>query len=107
MKINNLTHLKQVLQPGAKFKVLQHTKHDMAGLTREVNIKQSNAIYTRISGQPDHKLSKCNGGKGLRMDFEKASCYAFGDTVRMYANPGENSLIFEIEVLESEKEAVA
>lgn len=108
MKINNLAHLKQVLQPGAQFRVLQHTKHNLAGVVREVSIKQSNAVYTKVVGQPKHHLSTCNGGRGVRMDFEKASCYVFGDTVKVYDTPGnEKTLIFEIEVLEFGKEVAA
>lgn len=102
MKINNLEHLKLTLEKGATFRIVQHKKRpDTVGLVRVVDSVQSNTIYTKIQNQPEHKISLCNGGRGLRMDFEKASYYRFGVTVKVYENPGKDeSLLYEFEVLD-------
>lgn len=102
MKINNLAHLKRTLQNGATFRIVRHKKWpEIVGLVRVVDSVQSNAIYTKILNQPEHKISRCNGGRGLRMEFEKASNYQFGDTVKVYEEPGQDeSLLYEFEVLD-------
>lgn len=102
MKINNLAHLKRALQKDATFRIVRHQKWpDIVGLIRVVDSVQSNAIYTKILNQPEHRISLCNGGRGLRMEFEKASYYRFGDTVKVYENPGKDeSLLYEFEVLD-------
>lgn len=102
MKINNLAHLKRTLRKGATFRVVKHQKWpEIVGLVRLVDSVQSNAIYTKILDQPEHRLSVCNSGRGLRMEFEKASNYQFGDTVKVYEEPGkDSSLLYEFEILD-------
>jgi len=102
MKINNLSQLKKELQKGRKFIVINHQKPELVGHIREVNKVQTNVIYTVIPDNPDHEYSKCNGGKGSRMDYNKASHYEFGDTVKWYNKPvnsQDNTLIMEFKLI--------
>jgi hypothetical protein len=101
-KINNLSELKKFLQIGSEFKVLKHQKPKLVGQLRKVTKVQTNAVYTIIPNEPEHENSKCNGGKGLRMDFDKANHYEFGDTIKWFNKPvgtKDNHLIMEFEVL--------
>lgn len=101
MKIKCLANLKRALHEGAEFRIIRHQKHpETIGRIRKVNKVQTNAVYTVIKDDPDNFNSKCNGGLGLRMDFEKSSKYRFGDTVAVFSRAGdEKSLIYEFEVL--------
>lgn len=100
IKVKNLTHLKRLLQPGAQYRTLRHAIHpDYVGLIRVVSTVHGNAVYCKIKDQPDHKLSKCNYGKGVRTDFEKASRYRFGDTVMVTDALGR--FMYEFEVIEN------
>ena len=79
---------------------MTHAYHpEYIGLVRIVDSVQSNAVYSKIKDQPKHKFSQCNSGKGVRTDFEKASRYVFGDTVKVLDKGGRP--IYELEVLEN------
>ncbi len=102
MKITNISELKRALQVGAVIKTIDHQKTELIGLERQVTKVQTNAVYTIIPGQPDHKWSKCNGGKGSRMDFAKANHYEFGNTIKWFNLPigtAGNHLIMEFQVI--------
>lgn len=102
MKISNMAELKRALHEGAIIKTIDHQKPELIGLTRQVTKVQTNAVYTIIPGQPDHKWSKCNGGKGSRMDFDRADHYEFGDTIKWFylpAGAAGNHLIMEFQVM--------
>lgn len=104
VSVDNLSHLKNLLHKGAVFQILRHNKHpEFIGLMREVNIVQQNAVYTTIKDDPDHKFSNYNGGKGIRMDFEKASHYVFGDTVQVFDSPKKDRLMYEFEVINQQE----
>lgn len=99
--VNNLAHLKRLFQVGAQYRTLRHAIHpDYVGLIRVVSTVQGNAVYSKIKDQPNHRLSNCNHGKGVRTDFEKASRYRFGDTVEVLDKKGE--FMYEFEVLADE-----
>ena len=99
--VKNLSHLKRLLQKGAEFSSVAHAYHpEYIGLIRVVDSVQSKAVYSKIKGQPEHKFSMYNFGKGLRTDFEKADRYIFGNTVKVL--DGGGNIIYEFEVLENE-----
>ena len=78
-----------------------HANHpEIVGLVRVVTEVQSNAFYSVIKNQPDHKFSTCNYGKGFRSDFEKAGNYQFGGTSIKVLNSrkGDGSVLYELEV---------
>ena len=70
MEIKNLSQLKKALQKGRKFEVVEHyIKPDMTGI-REVNVVQTNGIYSKFPNKPsDAKENTCNGGKHNRKRF--------------------------------------
>ncbi|MBQ6856316.1 MAG: hypothetical protein IJO13_04345 [Lachnospiraceae bacterium] len=98
--VRNLTHLKNLMTTGRYFRVLNHKfRKDVEGLIRVVGHVQKNAVYSKIKDQPNHKYSLCNYEKGLRTDFEKASMYIFGETIKVREQPGSNEILYEFEVL--------
>lgn len=106
MKINNMAELKRALKVGVIIKTIDHQKAELIGMTRRVTKVQTNAVYTIIPNQPDHKYSKCNGGRGSRMDLDKATHYEFGDTVKWFNLPigteRNRRLIMEFQIFEKE-----
>ena len=103
LEISSLAALKRAIKPGTELMATYHSKHpEIVGLVRVVTEVQTNAFYSVIKDQPDHKYSTCSYGKGFRSDFEKASNYQFeGSTVRVLdARKGEGSVLCEFEVYE-------
>lgn len=99
--VRNLAHLKSLMTTGRCFRVINHAfRKDVEGLIRIVGHVQKNAVYSKIKDQPNHKYSLCNYEKGLRTDFEKASMYIFGETIKVKENADSNAILYEFEVLE-------
>lgn len=99
--VKNLASFKRLITPGAEFVTTFHDYHpELVGLVRVVTEVQSNAFYSVIKGQPDHKYSTCNHGKGLRTDFEKASNYIFNGTTIKQLNmrQSDRGVLFEFEI---------
>lgn len=99
--VRNLAHLKSLMTTGRCFRVIKHAfRKDVEGLIRVVGHVQKNAVYSKIKDQPNHKYSLCNYEKGLRTDFEKASMYIFGETIKVKENANSDTILYEFEVLE-------
>ena len=99
--VRNLAHLKSLMTTERCFRVINHAfRKDVEGLIRIVGHVQKNAVYSKIKDQPNHKYSLCNYEKGLRTDFEKASMYIFGETIKVKENADSNAILYEFEVLE-------
>lgn len=104
--IKNLASFKRLITPGTEFITTFHDYHpELIGLVRVVTEVQSNAFYSVIRGQPDHKYSTCNHGKGIRTDFEKASNYIFDGTTIKQLNTrrSDRGVLFEFEIFGHEK----
>lgn len=100
--VKNLAHLKSLMTTGRCFRVIYHAfRKDVEGLIRVIGHVQKNAVYSKIKDQPNHRYSLCNYEKGLRTDFEKASMYIFGDTIKVKENADSDDILYEFEVLES------
>lgn len=85
--------------------MISHSKHpSLIGLVRVVTEVQTNAYYSVVKGQPDHRYSACNNGKGFRSDIEKASNYRFDGTTITVFDPmkKDGSILYEMEVYEGE-----
>ena len=105
LRIKSLAELKRAIQPGTEIKALSHSNYpDLIGLVRVVTEVQTNAFYSKIKDQPNHRLSACNYGKGFRSGFEKAGCYLFDGTTIKVLNSRKNdgSLLYEMEVYNPE-----
>ena len=101
LEIRNLAGLKRVIKPGVELMATYHAKHpEIVGLVRVVTEVQTNAFYSKIKDQPEHKYSTCNYGEGFRSDFGKAADYRFdGTTIRVLdARKGDGSVLYELEV---------
>ena len=110
LEIHSLADLKRAIKHGTELMVTYHAKHpELVGLVRVVTEVQTNAFYSVIKDQPDHKYSTCNRGDGFRSDFEKASCYQFdGTTIRVLdAMKGDGSVLYEMEVYEPQMDMAA
>ena len=107
LSIKNLADLKRHIQVGTEFVSTFHQNHpDSVGLTRIVTEVQTNAFYSKIKDQPEHKFSKCNYGKGFRTDFEKASCYRFnGSEIQVLdRRKNDGSVLYTIEIYGQENQ---
>ena len=66
--IQNLSQLKRAINEKKRFEIVRHFKHPaFAGQIRKPNKLQTNAFYSVVDGQPEHEVSKANGGIGYRM----------------------------------------
>ena len=100
--VKNLADFKRHIQPGTEILIKSHAIHpDLIGLTRVVTKVQTNGFYSVIKGQPDSKWSVCNGGKGIRQDFEPASFYRFnGPSIQILDRKRGGQPLCEIELFE-------
>lgn len=99
--IKSLAEFKRLIVPGTELVATAHDKHpDLVGLIRVVTEVQSNAFYSVIKDQPDHKWSTCNNGKGFRTDYGKASDYLFDETTVKMLDPRkkDGTILCEYEV---------
>lgn len=99
--IKNLSQLKKELVPGAKFEILEHTRSECVGQTREINIANTQGFYSIIPGEPVHRISLANCGKGSWLAWSKAPYWSFeGDTATLYGDEAhtEEHLIMKIRV---------
>lgn len=81
MMIKNLSQLKRALQVGTRFEILQHMKKDCEGEIRRVVSINTVSIHSVVDGQPEHKNSLANNGKGTSLYFKKATEWEFHDGV--------------------------
>jgi hypothetical protein len=76
--IQNLSQLKKAINEKKRFEIVRHFKHPaFAGQIRKPNKLQTNAFYSVVDGQPEHEVSKANGGTGYRMPYGKAADWRF------------------------------
>ena len=103
--VKNLADFKRHIQPGTEILVKSHAIHpDLIGLTRVVTKVQTNGFFSVIKGQPNNKWSVCNGGNGIRQDYEPASCYRFnGDSIQILDRRRAGAPLCEIELYEKEQ----
>lgn len=103
LHIRNLADYKRKIKPGTEIVATYHANHPgIVGLVREVTEVQTVCYYSVIKGQPDHKYSGCNLGRGFRSDFGKASEYVFGENSIKVLDKRSNdgSVLCEIQVFE-------
>ena len=110
LQISSLAELKRYIQPGMELVVSYHSKHpDLVGLRRVVTKVQTNAYFTVVKDQPEHKYSDCNDGRGFRSDIEKASCYRFDGSKITVLDPRkkDGTVLYEMEVYQGEQQMAA
>lgn len=107
LQISSLAELKRYIQPGMELVVSYHSKHpDLVGLRRVVTKVQTNAYFTMVKDQSEHKYSDCNYGMGFRSDIHKASCYRFdGSKITVLdARKQDGTVLYEMEVYQGEQQ---
>lgn len=105
VKVRNLADLKRLIKPGTEIMAISHKTHpEIVGLVRIVTKVQTNAFYSVIKDQPNHRYSTCNYGEGFRSDFEKAGNYVFsGSAIQVLdARVKDGSVLYELEVYGTE-----
>lgn len=81
MAIMNLSQLKQRAVTGAEFEIVAHRRSDFIGQMRKITKSSTSGIYTVVPGQPDHIVSRENGGKGYYIKWGRASNWEFANSV--------------------------
>lgn len=107
LRISSLAELKRYIQPGMELVVSYHSKHPgLVGLRRVVTKVQTNAYFTVVKDQPEHKYSDCNDGRGFRSDIYKASCYRFdGSKITVLdSRKMDGTVLYEMEVYMGEQQ---
>ena len=105
LEIKSLAALKRAIKPGTELMATYHSKHpEIVGLVRVVTEVQTNAFYSVIKDQPDHKFSAFNHGRGFYTGYEKAARYQFeGSSIKVLdARKNDGSALYEFEVYEPE-----
>lgn len=96
--IKNLSQLKRAIQVGTVFEIVEHyVRPEYAGQKRVIQVVQTNGFYSGIYGDPNDKISKANYGKGVRMEFGKASNWEFRNDICICKD------CFAIKILEVKK----
>ena len=102
MCVKNLSQLKKAFESGHDFLIIEHfVRPEYTGQTRTITKTQTNAFYSAIKGDPDHKCSKANNGLGVFCEYGKAASWTFTEK---YGGIWTATLagVFEIQVLEKE-----
>ena len=58
--IKNLSQLKKTLQKGVKFKINDHQKPNLIGQVREVNVVQTNSLYTIVHNDKTGEIGRAH-----------------------------------------------
>ncbi len=81
MIIKNLAQLKKALKANPLLKITGHCREDYTGQIRRVTLANSVGFYSVMDGQPDHKISLANGGRGSVLYWSSAPFWTFQDGV--------------------------
>lgn len=101
LRFTHRADLMRHISVGTEIVATAHAYHpDLIGLTRVVTKVQTDGFYSKIKGQPEHKWSTCNHGRGFFTPYSKASFYRFnGGTVQVLNSRLEDgSVLYEMEV---------
>lgn len=78
MDIKNLSQMKKAIGAKRCFEIVEHYFHpEMTGQIREPSVIQTNAFYSVVKDEPEHKVSKANDGKGYYLAYGKAADWKF------------------------------
>ena len=86
MTISNLAQFKRAINNGMEYTVVEHfVKPRLSGTRRKPTKVQTNGYYSIVPDDPDHEVSRANGGLGYMNWYGKASDWQFdGDTATQY-----------------------
>lgn len=75
--VKYLSQLKKVLKGRPRLEIVEHCRKECVGEIRRVTLANSQGFYSVVDGQPDHKISQANNGKGSVLWWSKASFWHF------------------------------
>ena len=105
MEIMNLNQLKKAMKALPAFEVIKHWRPEYVGQVRRVTLANTQGFYSVIEGQPEHTLSRGNGGKGSYLEWDNAASWGFDSGVcSIYAHGAEHTqdhLIIALRVLDA------
>ena len=101
--VRNLNQLKRELRCGTRFEIIGHCRTEYIGQLRRVTLANTACFYSVVDGQPEHLVSRANGGKGFVLWWGKASCWEFRNGVCFQYGNGqehtEQNLIVSFRIL--------
>lgn len=104
--IQNLSQLKTAMKSCPRFEIVAHCRPELAGRIRRVTLANTQGFYSVMDGQPEHKLSRANGGKGAFLYWSKAPAWDFhGGVCALYGEGQEHvdrNLILSFRILREE-----
>ncbi|ADL03726.1 hypothetical protein [Lacrimispora saccharolytica] len=104
--IKNLNQMKKALKPGTRFQITAHCRPECVGQLREITVANTQGFYSGMAGEPDHPVSRSNGGRGSVLWWSKAPFWDFSDGIcSLYNSDAERTekyLILAFRVLEKE-----
>lgn len=104
--VRNLNQLKRELRCGMRFEIIGHCRTEYIGQLRRVTLANTACFYSVVDGQPEHLVSRANGGKGFALWWGKASCWEFHDGLCSAYGEGqehtEQNLLMSFRILEED-----
>lgn len=80
-KVENLSQLKKRFALFPTFEIVAHHRPECVGQKRRVNGCNTQCFYSIIPSEPNSNTSLANDGKGVRLDWGKASFWEFKDNI--------------------------
>lgn len=75
--VNNLSQLKKALEACPRLEIVGHCRKECVGEIRRVTLANTQGFYSVVDGQPEHKISQANNGKGSVLWWSKAQFWHF------------------------------
>lgn len=103
--IHNLNQLKKTLRTLPRLEIVGHCRPECIGQIRRVTLANTQGFYSVVDGQPDHRISQGNGGKGSILWWDKSVSWGFeSGTCSVYEHDAEHTqdhLIMAFRVLDA------
>ena len=103
--IKNLNQLKKALKNCPRLEIVGHCRPECIGQIRRVSLTNTRNFYTVMDDQPEHSISRANGGEGFSLSWGKAGAWGFEDGIcSIYERDAEHTpehLIMAFRVLDA------
>lgn len=100
--IKNLNQLKKSLKGCPRLKIVGHCRPECVGQVRHVTLANTQGFYSVMDGQPEHRYSQVNGGRGSYLAWDKASSWTFANGIcSIYEQGADHRLIMAFRVLDA------
>lgn len=103
--VRNLTQLKRTLKDCPRLEIVGHCRPECVGQVRRVTLANTQGFYSVVDGQPEHRISKGNNGRGSILWWGSAKSWEFdGEICSAYECGSEHTqdgLIMAFRVLDA------